>query len=168
MQIPGTLGIAGENGKTAPRLMRIGPYERTRFRLRLVAFAVLAAVIVLGPFYRQVLHGEMRAFRSWRMFRGLGHDVCDVRYSRVMPDGRAMDVDRYTLLGVARPPHAPRDIWMIESMAAAAELAQRLCEHLPPTERDLRLAARCGSRAGWLPASDGSRNFCAPAPGASQ
>jgi hypothetical protein len=152
--------------------MRAGPGERTRFLLRVAAFAVLAAFIVLGPFYRQVLHGELRAFRPWRMFRGLGHDICDVRYSRVLPDGRAMDVDRYTLLGVARPPHAPKEIWKITNVAAAEALAQRLCERLPPTARDLRLVARCGSRAGWLSVSDGGLNVCAPEaapePGASQ
>ena len=141
--------------------MRFLSGERAGFQLRLAAFAALAAFIVLGPFYRQVLHGEVRAFRSWRMFRGLGHDICDVRYSRVLPDGRAMDVDRYALLGVARPPNAPKDVWMIESTGAAETLAQRLCERLPPTERDLRVVARCGTRTGWLPVSDGSRNVCA-------
>jgi hypothetical protein len=144
--------------------MRPEPGERTRYRLRLAAFAVLAAFIVLGPLYRQVLHGELRAFRSWKMFQGLGDEICDVRYFRALPDGRAVDVDRYALLGVAKPPHAPKDIRRIESATAAQALARRLCERLPPDERDLRLIARCGSRAGWLPVSDGSRNICAQEP----
>lgn len=148
--------------------MRPEPGEKTRFRLRLAAFVVLAAFIVLGPLYRQVLHGELRVFRSWRMFRGLGHDICDVRYFRLLPDGRAVDVDRYALLGVARPPHAPKDIRMIESAAAAEGLARQLCERLPAGERDLRMIARCGSRAGWVAVSDGGRDFCAPAPGAAR
>ena len=148
--------------------MSAEPGERTRFRLRLAAFGVLAAFIVLGPFHRQVLHGELRVFRSWKMFQGLGNEICDVRYFRALPDGRTADVDRYALLGVARPPHAPKEIWKITSAAAAETLARQLCERLPSGERDLRLIARCGSLTGWVPVSDGSRNFCAPAPGASR
>ena len=144
--------------------MRVGSGESLGFGVRVVTSVALAAFIVLGPFYRQVLHGEARYFRAWRMFQGLGKDLCDVRYLHRRPDGQTVGVDRYALLGVKRPPYAPEEVWKIEKASGAESLGRRLCERLPPGERDLRRIARCGSDKGWQSVDDGTRNLCAVDP----
>jgi hypothetical protein len=124
-------------------------------------FLALAAFICLGPAYRQVLGRRSDVLRHWTMFHGFGSQICDVRYSRHRADGELEAVDRFELLADAPSTDDANGIRTIRTVERAEEIGAQLCERLPVGDRDLRLVARCGSKQGWKPASDGSRNLCA-------
>ena len=94
------------------------------------------------------------------MFHGFGSQICDVRYFRHRADGGSEALDRFALLADAPASDDANGIRTIRSVERAEEIGRQLCERLPAGERDLRLVARCGSKQGWKPASDGSRNLC--------
>jgi len=129
--------------------------------VRLTVFLALAAFICLGPAYRQVLGRRSDVLRHWTMFHGFGSQICDVRYFRHRADGESEAVDRFALLADAPATNDASGIRTIRGVERAEEIGTQLCERLPAGERDLRLIARCGSKQGWKPASDGSRNLCA-------
>ena len=61
------------------------------------------AFILGGPTYVQLLGGRLGPFsRSWRMYTGVGRQLCEVRYTQILPDGRTIPVDRLEVLGIDR------------------------------------------------------------------
>jgi len=144
--------------------------ERPRVLVfRLVFFVILAGFICLGPAYRQVFGRRSNTLRHWTMFHGFGSQVCDVRYFWRRADGGVEPIDRFALLGVEAANDDSQAIRTIRSVERAEEIAEQLCERLPAGEREVRLIARCGSKKGWVNASDGSRNLCrAAAPAAAE
>jgi hypothetical protein len=142
--------------------LREAPEDLATVRLvmRLLAFVALAAVICLGPAYRQVLGRRSHVLRHWTMFYGFGSQICDVRYQRVRVDGDRDALDRFAILGDAPVADDADGIRKIRTVERAEEIGRLLCERLPTSERDVRLVARCGSKQGWKAASDGSRNLC--------
>ena len=140
---------------------RATPPKRSRtFGFRLVVFLALAGFICLGPAYRQVLGRRSDVLRHWTMFHGFGSQICDVRYFRYGAGVGVERVDRFALLGAETASEEPQSIRTIRTVEHAEEIGRRLCEKLPGDERDVRLVARCGSKKGWIEASDGSRNLC--------
>lgn len=51
--------------------------KSTHFKI--VVFLLITAFIFLGPFYRQVLGGENRTFRMWRMWSTRGVGLLDLK-----------------------------------------------------------------------------------------
>ncbi len=125
--------------------------------LRGAVFVALAAIIVLGPFDRQVLGGHSEWFRAWRMFRGNSIGICDVRYARHTADGDE-PIDRFELLGYPTWSDAPRDLRSIRENKLD-DVTRRICKALPGA--DVRITARCAEQAGWKKKRSPDRNACA-------
>jgi hypothetical protein len=120
-------------------------------------FVVLAAIIVLGPFDRQVLGGRSEWFRAWRMFRGNSIGICDVRYVRHTEQGDE-PIDRFEVLGYDVWAEAPREIRSIRENKLD-DVTRRICRALPGA--DVRVTARCAEQAGWKKKRSPDRNACA-------
>jgi len=123
-------------------------------------FAAVAAFMFGGPFYRQALGERSKYLRNWVMFHGYGRDICAVEYRHHKADGAVEVIDWTELLGYESWLHAPRSVRRLKKEDDARRLGRRVCTRLDPDERDLRLHARCGSRAGWKPAPAGEENLC--------
>ena len=129
-------------------------------RLRGLIFVLLAAWMIGGPMYRQLLNGSSRIPRSWVMFTGYGAgEVCDVRYTLTTPEGETT-IDRFATLGHDVPHSAPKKIRRVENKKAALSLGRRLCRALDGGA-DVRLYARCAHKRGWRVIAQGQENLCA-------
>jgi hypothetical protein len=120
-----------------------------------VAFAVILAFEVLGPFYRHVLHGKNQIFRNWVMYRGVGLGLVDVRFVRRLSGGGEIPVDRFAALGYASPADAPEDVWRIVGRDGLARVTERLCRG---GAGDLH--ARLATNEGWEVLVDGDEPLC--------
>ena len=125
--------------------------------VRGTVFVALAAIIVLGPFDRQVLGGHSEWFRAWRMFRGNSIGICDVRYTQHTADGNE-PIDRFELLGYPTWSDAPRDLRSIRENKLD-EVTRQICKALPGA--DVRVKARCAEQSGWKKKRTPDRNACA-------
>ena len=65
---------------------------------RATIFVLVLLYIIIGPFYKQVLHGKSDAFRSWQMFHTRGLDVCDVEFYLQHPDGRTEKINYFVIV----------------------------------------------------------------------
>jgi hypothetical protein len=136
--------------------------------VRVAFFWLLAAIIIGGPFVRQVLGVKGRLLPAWQMFHVRALDTVRVRYTLVGPDGARSPVDRYTVLNHPRG-WADTDF---HSVLGARELDREtrdLCRALRVQlgrSIDLRREAeipdvnRLWSR-GWSTLDDGAANVCA-------
>ncbi len=108
-------------------------------------FFVVAAWILLGPVYRQVLGGTNPVFLRWVMFsRGL-YDLLDVRLFEVRQGQRF----RVEGLDAAR---------FVEEREVV-ETARRLCE-ARGDGADVRAVVRRMTDDGWIVARPGDENLC--------
>lgn len=129
--------------------------------LRAAIFVLLAAWMIGGPMYRQLLNGDSRIPRSWVMFTGFGvGEVCDVRYTLREGDTETT-LDRFSALGHDDPRSAPQKIRRVKDKKSALSLGRRLCRALDGTA-DVRLHARCAHKRGWRIVAQGKNNLCAP------
>jgi len=124
--------------------------------VRGAVFLALGAIIVLGPFDRQVLGGHSEWFRAWRMFRGNSIGICDVRYVRRTADGDE-PIDRFDVLGYPVWSEAPRELRSIREKKLD-DVTSRICKALPGA--DVRVTARCAEQAGWKKKRSPDRNAC--------
>jgi hypothetical protein len=143
-----------------------------RKTLRIVLFVLFAGFMNFGPCYRQALGGrgdlpmglqvDRRLFRQWVMFSGYGTDICDVRFSQVMPNGEQAPLDRFELLGHPVWSKAPRSVRRIKTADRAVYMGRQLCGILRREQSapDVRIVARCGSKKGWRTKLKGHQNIC--------
>ena len=129
-------------------------------RFRGLIFVLLAAWMIGGPMYRQLLNGSSRIPRSWVMFTGYGAgEVCDVRYTLRQGDSETT-LDRFAILGHDEPRSAPKKVRRVENKKAALSLGRKLCRALD-NDVDIRLHARCAHKQGWRVVAQGKENLCA-------
>jgi hypothetical protein len=126
--------------------------------LRLLAFLVIAAFIIVGPFYEQVLGQSNPVFRSWRMYSTRGLGVIDAKFYAVAENGELRRIDRFALLD-SRP---GRKFRRIRTRKALESTISRLCR-VVGEGADIRVIARRGTRKGWEEVDRGERNACAVA-----
>ena len=114
-----------------------------RVYLRLAVFAAVALHMNLGPFVEQVLQRRRPpTTMSWRMYSGVGRDLCETRWFRV--DGGAREpVDRLATLGYSPWTAAPDRVKLLHGPREVRKAATELCARLPGS--DIRVEARCGS-----------------------
>ena len=124
-------------------------------RIRLVIFLSIAIFMIAGPFYRQVLGGQNKVFRSWGMFTGAegkyGVGSVDARFTQLLADGSEIGIDRIETLGFSGKNYTklPRNTWLIrEKDGGAMEVAKRLCKRLDQISK-IRVYARLATYAGW-------------------
>jgi len=136
--------------------------------VRAACFWLLAAIIIGGPFVRQVLGAKGRLLPAWQMFHVRALDTVRVRYTLVSPDGARSPVDRYTLLNHPRG-WADTDFHTVRGARELDRQSRDLCRALRVQlgrSIDLRREAeipdvnRLWSR-GWSTLDDGAANVCA-------
>ena len=122
-------------------------------RVRLIAFLLVAAWMLLSPAYVQVFGGPTGSVRSWRMFHRRGIGLCSAVYYQ-----RGQRIDRYALFETRRAT-APADFRRIADQAAALAMGRRICERLG-AGADVRLELRCGIKSGLRTLHDREANLC--------
>ncbi|MEZ4323320.1 MAG: hypothetical protein R3F61_38000 [Myxococcota bacterium] len=134
------------------------PSGPTLRALRGLVLATGLAFILLVPGWVQILGGRPGPFvRPWRMYSGVGRDLCEVRYEQRLPDGRSVAVDRLEVLGLG--PNAPMFQRELVGVGAVRADARRLCQNLGPAA-DLRATVRCAGPQGWAPAIGPEEPLC--------
>ena len=131
------------------------PAAVSAYRLRLVAFAVVSAVIIGGPVAKQVFGLETVAFRSWIMFSTPGLGMIEAKFSIRAADGSLMPLDRFELLGERRNGKLRR----IETQGELDAVTKRLCA-AAGQGADIRITARRAETSGWRVIEDGAGNVC--------
>lgn len=140
-----TLANQYEDEKTA---VKAAAESKLVIVCRAVAFTLLMLYVVFGPFYKQVLKGESKAFRSWQMYHLRGLGVCDVEFFIRHPDGNIEYIDHFKILDynkLRKLHHHSRRIMKEKGVLA---VGQRLRQKVGSTV-DLRVNARIGTREGW-------------------
>jgi|GEM_PF-1676699 len=132
-------------------------------------FGTLLAVIVAGPAFNQIFHGNIRIFRNWEMFSAIGKGVVVAEFTSVA-GGRRVPVDYLALLG-----HKVRHVGVHRNKAfiedyriigpeQLASVVARVCRASPDAP-SLRLNARIATlKHGWQTLYDGSEPLCAAGP----
>jgi hypothetical protein len=131
----------------------------TRGRIfRVLAFAVLVVHLQAGSFAEQVLGVRRpRTTMSWRMYSGTGKGVCATEWFSAGADGVLAPLDR-----LATPSDRPHRRHL-RSAREVEDTGRRLCRLLGGVV-DVRVQARCGTRAGvWREVFTPDRRMC-PAP----
>lgn len=115
-------------------------------RARIIAFTILAAIIVVGPAYGHFFaEGDLRHL-GWRMFRVTATRFCAVEY-RDGPGEGARPIDRFAAL-VPRGRTPPTRLWRITDEKEARRIAADLCRALG-RDADVRMTLQCASEDGW-------------------
>lgn len=130
---------------------------------RLAVLCLVGTFALVTPAFRQVtpLRGILpRAVRpwlhTWQMYSGWGRGTCDAHY-RARVNGTWRDVDQVRLLeGKSWLELTPgkRRTYSVELETFGAAICRKL------GAEDVRLDAACGTRRGWRPASDPTKNLC--------
>ena len=115
---------------------------------RVVAFTLLMLYVVFGPFYKQVLKGKSRAFRSWQMYHIRGLGICDVEFYIRHPDGRIEHIDHFKALGYDKLRKLHHYSRRIVHEKGVLEVEKRMRQKVGGAA-DLRVNARIGTRDGW-------------------
>ena len=118
--------------------------------------AVLMAYMALSPAVRQVADVRTDAFRYWRMYSGVGFDICRATYLARRGDGTMQVLDTRALLGEAPGTR----LWKVANQDAARSYARRLCRASPGL--DVRADVECPDRRnGWKVAIAKDEPLCA-------
>ena len=115
---------------------------------RVVVFSLLMLYVVFGPFYKQVLKGKSRAFRSWQMYHSRGLGICDVEFYIRHPDGRIEYIDHFKILDYNKLRKLHHHSRRIMGEEGVLKVGQRLRQKVGNVV-DLRVNARIGTREGW-------------------
>lgn len=136
-------------------------------RGRVVAFCVLATVILVGPVYGHFFATGSAKYLGWKMFSRKATDFCAVEYWWPSPAGRQI-LDRFAEL---KQPAGKRSghLWRIRDVNHARKVGEALCAPLATraraagsTERpDVRMAVRCARPTGWEVMQIPDVNLCA-------
>ncbi len=115
---------------------------------RAVVFALLMLYVVFGPFYKQVLKGRSRAFRSWQMYHTRGIDICAAEFYIRHPDGRIEHIDYFKILEYNKLLKLRHSARRIMGEKGVLKVGRRLRQKMGNVV-DLRVNARIGTRDGW-------------------
>jgi hypothetical protein len=126
--------------------------------IRSFLFLVIAAWMMWGPLYRQVLGGHSPVFRQWQMYNKKGINYYEVKYY-LSREGSLIPIDRHEVLKVPKGRKGPKWFWRIESQEALRRINQGICDSYGG-DADVRLFARQATRQGWVPYAQGEKNVC--------
>lgn len=122
-----------------------------------IAFALVAAYVVLAPAHWHVPGLAGAHLPDWAMFYRGGIHQCRVRYFTVAAGGALEPVDRRAVLRLDRPGLGRRDRAM-RKKASVRHQAKKICKRLHV--KDLRADAACSTMDGWKQVYDVDRNLC--------
>jgi len=126
---------------------------------RLLVVVLVTGWVFGGPAYRQAFGGKTKWVPRWRMFAGVGHNVCQARFVQVHPDGTRERLDRWEVLGRDKWAKKSANFRRIEGKIEVFDTAYALCRKLGD-DADVRAFAKCGSRKGWPIRVTGKKNLC--------
>jgi hypothetical protein len=129
-----------------------------RKRLRFGVFVAVVLGLQAGPIAIQVLDLDV-PLRGWRMFRGKGSDICDVRFTEHSADGRTsrLTVEQVFKATGTRAIGAQSN--RLNDVSEIRALARRYCARASGSE--LHAVARCGAREkGWRKVLRGTEDLC--------
>jgi len=129
--------------------------------MRVVAFSVLAAVMLFGPTYGHFFATGRLEHLGWRMYRVRALGFCAVDYRQRLADGREEPIDRLEVLGYGADAETepPFEVWRVGSPESAREQGRQLCARLGPSA-DVRARVRCATVDGWHVEDDGTHDVC--------
>jgi hypothetical protein len=115
---------------------------------RTVLFLSIAAWMLSGPVYRQVIGGTNPHIREWRMYGTRAVRTCKVLFDKEGPNGWEQ-VSRWEIEGFTVQRWPSRGARMLDKPKDAVAAGERLCKKLGPGTA-LRYRRRCGHvRRGW-------------------
>jgi hypothetical protein len=115
-----------------------------RFAVIVIAFAYIWGT----PFVRQVLHIHQPYARMWVMFSGYARETCVVELEQTI-DGRRQPLDRFALMGIDRPRHAPSSLRFVEETRRGEPMLRQVCRKLGP-DAEVYARTRClAGNQGW-------------------
>ena len=118
--------------------------------LRLLAILAVGTYLQIGPTLSQGFGLERHTgFKTWRMYRNFGRDICRVRYHQHLPDGEIVEKSRFEVLDYTYD-EAPSYVQFIPSVAQVARTGRTMCHNLG-NDVDLRVTGECGSIQEWRP-----------------
>jgi hypothetical protein len=127
----------------------------------LVIFVAVAAFLIGGPFYVQVLGHESKWLRGWRMYGGRGGDWCFVHYFRYEPDGSTVPLDRFATLSIRKGSRAWYEAREIRTRDQALLEGKELCVRLGAGAR-VGFSMKCGDDGvAWNVLEQDSGDVCA-------
>ncbi len=110
---------------------------------RLSTFACVAAFLIGGPFYIQVLGRHSRWLRGWQMYGGRGSDWCFVHYYRDTGGGSRVPLPRFATLGIRVGSPQWQGAREIRTREQALLAGKELCQHLGVGAR-VGFSMKCG------------------------
>lgn len=109
---------------------------------------VALAYIWGTPFVRQVLHVHQPYARMWVMFGGYARETCLVELQHER-DGQRRALDRFAVMGVDRPRHAPPHLRFVDNRRLGEPMLRQVCQKLGP-EAKVYARVRClAGDQGW-------------------
>lgn len=137
-------------------------------RGRVIAFCVLATIILAGPVYGHFFATGSAKYLGWKMFSRKATDYCAVDYWRPAEGGARAPIDRFDLLKQPADRRA-RHLWRIRDVNHATRVGRSLCNPLRQRLRDtgakarpdVRVAVRCARPEGWVTMPVPDQNLCA-------
>lgn len=135
-------------------------HARFQHGLRLATFLCVAAVLVGGPFYVQVLGGKTRLVRGWKMYAGRATDWCFVHYVEIGAEGERTPLSRLDTLGIHPGSHDWNEQRVLRTRDEALLEGKRLCRALGAGAR-VGFSMKCGDGAqGWTLVEQDSGDVC--------
>ncbi len=94
-------------------------------RARAVIFSILTLFIFLGPFYKQVLHGESNYIRKWTMWSNTGKGLYNVRIYQKFQNGNTKYISYKNSLNLKTQIRGLKRIYSVNKLETILKL---LCQ----------------------------------------
>lgn len=156
-----TAGSSARRDVSAASTVDVAPAETASAGRKLVRFGLFIAVALglqAGPIAIQVLDLDV-PLRGWRMFRGKGRDICDVRFTERTADGRKSRLTVEQVVEAGGRWTSGSGAFRLGGVGEIRAVARRYCARSSGGE--LLAVARCGHREkGWTRVLNGSEDLC--------
>jgi hypothetical protein len=137
------------------------PESASAERTRIVVILAISGLLLIPPFFEQVLGLGSPWIRSWQMYHYAGTQLCWVDYSRVAMNGERIPLNRFTTLGKKDRWSAPSSIRWLRNEDDIRDVGKKMCKEIGDGT-DIRVVAQCASARRWEDAFDGTERLCTP------
>lgn len=136
------------------------PTSPGKNRIRFGVFVAVVLGLQAGPIAIQVLDMDL-PLRGWRMFRGKGSDICDVRFTERTADGRTSPLTVEQVVKATGARANGLQTYRLNDVGEIRGLARRYCAR--SSDSELHAVARCGDREkGWRKVLKETEDLCRP------
>ena len=127
--------------------------------LRLITILTVGFYVQIGPVMTQGLGFETHpAFKTWRMYRTFGRDICRVRFFEHSREGEVTEINRLEVLANENGT-VPRYIRFIPNEAQVVRTAKTMCKRLGESTH-IQVSGECGTIQTWRPLDSTDQNVC--------